>query len=265
MHNINKKEFSLCLITLTTAADVTVLLARHVAIAWMTDAMTDAMTAEMTVETTETDAIEMTGGVINDYGAALAAPNKNHLTFSILLSVQGKEFSQHITMNKLKCYTIIGTIFVTIAGTLSHFVYECSGNNFILGYFFPVSESTWEHMKLCFFPMLIYSLFMNRKFKYDYPCITSALPFGILLGTFLIPVIFYTYTGIIGRNFLFLDITTFVFSVLLAFVAVYRLTLSCKTFSCTPCLWLFVLAMTVCFFIFTYLPPDIGLFIAPAE
>ena len=77
MHNINKKEFSLCLITLTTAADVTVLLARHVAIAWMTDAMTDAMT----VETTETDAIEMTGGVINDYGAALAAPNKNHSQF----------------------------------------------------------------------------------------------------------------------------------------------------------------------------------------
>ncbi|MDD7025196.1 MAG: DUF6512 family protein, partial [Oscillospiraceae bacterium] len=58
-------------------------------------------------------------------------------------------------MNKLKCYTITGILFVIITGTISHFVYEWSQNNFILGLFFPVNESTWEHMKLLFFPMLI--------------------------------------------------------------------------------------------------------------
>ena len=166
-------------------------------------------------------------------------------------------------MNKLKSYTIIGTIFVIIAGSISHFIYEWSGNNFILGLFFPVNESTWEHMKLCFFPMLLYSLYMNQKLKYDYPCVTSSLLFGVLLGTFLIPVFFYTYSGILGRNITFLDISTFIVSVLLAFRVVYKSTLSCKLTSHTILLKSLILAVAVCFLVFTYYPPNIGIFIDP--
>ena len=57
-----------------------------------------------------------------------------------------------IRMNPLKSNIIKGILFVSIAGTLAHFVYEWSNNNYILGFFFPVNESTWEHMKLFFFP-----------------------------------------------------------------------------------------------------------------
>ena len=113
--------------------------------------------------------------------------------------------------------------------------------------------------------MLIYSLFMNKRLKDDYPCVTTALLSGILLGTFFIPVIFYTYSGILGRNYVPLDIAVFVISVIIAFWAVYKLTLSCKIISCTFLLKLFVLVIAVCFLVFTYLPPDIGLFIAPTE
>lgn len=167
-------------------------------------------------------------------------------------------------MNKLKHYTILGILFVIIAGTLSHFVYEWSGNNFILGFFFPVNESTWEHMKLCFFPMLLYSCFMNRKLKGDYPCVTSSLLFGVLLGTFLIPIIFYTYSGILGQNYIFFDIAIFIISVLLAFIAVYRLSLSCVLDSFL--FWLATLAFltAICFLVFTYYPPCIGLFAVPS-
>ena len=167
-------------------------------------------------------------------------------------------------MKKLKHYTITGAIFVIITGSISHFIYEWSGRQFLLGFFFPVSESTWEHMKLCFFPMLIYSCFMNKRWKDAYPCVTSALLFGMLLGTFLIPVIFYTYTGIIGRNYLFLDIATFVISVLLAFLCVYRLTVSCKMFTHTFLLGSLVFVMAICFLMFTYLPPNLGIFIEPS-
>lgn len=163
-------------------------------------------------------------------------------------------------MSRLKCYTIAGAIFVVITGTLSHFIYEWSGQNFILGFFFPVNESTWEHMKLCFFPMLIYSLFMNKKLKDDYPCVTSALLFGILFGTFLIPVLFYTYSGILGHNYLPLDIATFILSILLAFTTVYKCSLSCRLVSYMTLLFLSVFIIAVCFFVFTYLPPDIGIF-----
>lgn len=168
-------------------------------------------------------------------------------------------------MNQLKRYTITGTVFVLIAGILSHFVYEWSGKNFILGFFFPVNESTWEHMKLYFFPMLIYSLFMNQRLKDDYPCVTSALLFGTLLGTFLIPAIFYTYSGILGRSYLPLDMAVFAISVILGFCAVYRMTLSCKIRSFTFRLGLSVLVMAALFFVFTYSPPNIGIFIDPTK
>lgn len=167
-------------------------------------------------------------------------------------------------MNRLKNYSILGAIFVIFTGTISHFIYEWSGKNFILGFFFPVNESTWEHMKLCFFPMLVYSMFMKKKLENAYPCVASALLFGTLFGTFLIPIIFYTYTGILGKNFLPLDIATFILSVLLAFLAVYRFTLSCRVVAYTDLLRLSVLVTTVFFFIFSYFPPKLGIFIAPA-
>ncbi|MBD5555996.1 MAG: hypothetical protein HDQ95_11845 [Roseburia sp.] len=168
-------------------------------------------------------------------------------------------------MKKLRRYTIIGIIFVLVIGTLSHFVYEWSGHNFILGLFSPVNESTWEHMKLCFFPMLLYSLYMNAKIKHDFPCITSSLLFGILLGTFSIPVFFYTYSGILGQNLPPLDVATFIASVLLSFAAVYKLTISCKLAAYTFILKLSVLVIAVCFFVFTCYPPDIGIFTIPVK
>lgn len=168
-------------------------------------------------------------------------------------------------MNTLKKYTIAGFIFVIIIGSIWHFVYEWSGNNFFLGFFFPIKESTWEHMKLCFFPMLLYSFYMNRKLKADYPCVTSALAFGILLSTFLVPIFFYTYTGILGKDVLFLDISTFVISILLAFISIYINTLSCKFAPYTSLLKTLVLITAICFFVFTYYPPELGIFIPPKE
>ena len=167
-------------------------------------------------------------------------------------------------MNKLKCYTITGILFVIITGTISHFVYEWSQNNFILGFFFPVNESTWEHMKLLFFPMLIYSFFLGRRLKGDYPCITSSLLAGVLLGTFLIPVIFYTYSGILGQHFTPLDIATFILSTLLAFATVYRLSLSCRASSCTFLLKICTLLLAFCFMIFSFRHPDLGIFMNPS-
>ena len=166
-------------------------------------------------------------------------------------------------MKKLKLYIIIGIIFVIITGSISHFVYKWTGNNFLLGFFFPINESTWEHMKLAFFPMLFYSFYMDEKLSKDYPCITSSLLFGTLLSTFLIPVLFYTYSGILGRNYAFLDIGTFVISIILGFVAVYRLSLSCKLALYERFLRILILLVAICFFIFTYEPPTLALFVSP--
>lgn len=177
---------------------------------------------------------------------------------------------QSISDPSLKRYTIAGLIFVLITGTTAHFAYEWSGCNRLLGLFFPVSESTWEHMKLVFFPLLLYSLFMTHKLKDSYPCIRCSLMCGIITGTFLIPVIFYTYSGILGRNYMFLDIATFTVSVIAAFAVIYRLTGKCTyNGKCRPLvtvlLTITVAAMFAGFVVFTYVPPQLGIFEKPAE
>lgn len=166
-------------------------------------------------------------------------------------------------MTQLKSYTLIGAIFVTVLGTLSHFFYDLSNQNFIVGFFSPINESTWEHMKLVFFPMLLFSFFAISKIKDNYPCITSSLLSGILLGTFLIPIIFYTYTGILGYNVFILDLLTFLLSVIGAFFVAYRLTLSCRMQEYTMLLWIAVGIVFLCFLLFTIAPPDIALFADP--
>lgn len=168
-----------------------------------------------------------------------------------------------IPMKTLKCDLIIGIIVVIITGTLAHFVYEWTGKNEIAGLFVPVNESVWEHMKLLFFPMLLYALFATRRLKGAYPCIGSSFCFGILAGTLLIPLFFYAYTAVCGRNIFILDIATFLISVILAFRLTFWLAQSCRTKSYAPLLYALTAALFVCFAVFTQHPPDGKLFEDP--
>ncbi len=166
-------------------------------------------------------------------------------------------------MKHLKHYSVIGIFFVLITGTLAHFLYDWTGNNYAVGLFTPINESIWEHMKLLFFPMLIYSLFIIFKSKKIYPCVTSSLFFGILAGTLLIPVLYYTYTSILGKNFFILDIGTFVISIVIAFWLSYKLTLSCKLEPYTHLLCFLTGILFICFILFTSNPPAMRIFEDP--
>ena len=166
-------------------------------------------------------------------------------------------------MKKLKLFTILGILFVLVTGTLSHFIYDWTGNNYIAGLFTPVNESVWEHMKLVFFPMLLYTWIAAPKLKSEYPCITSALPFGILAGTLLIPVLFYAYTFLLGKDVFVLDLATFIVSVVTAFLISYRLTRSCKVKPYTALLYCLICILFICFMVFTYHAPKLPIFDDP--
>lgn len=173
-------------------------------------------------------------------------------------------------MNRLKFYVVMGAVFVLITGTLSHFVYGWSGENPVAGLFFPVNESTWEHMKLVFFPTLIYGLFLYNKMWEDAPCIRSAVPAAILAGTASVPVLFYTYSGILGRDYFILDIAVFILSVLIAFFVLWRIA---RRDSASPVcqktagslLNAAVILITVLFILFSYDPPGLGIFAEPVS
>ena len=118
-------------------------------------------------------------------------------------------------------------------------------------------------MKLLFFPMLFYSLWMSACLRKEEPGVVSALALGNLAGCALIPIIFYTYSGVLGFHLLSLDILTFLISVLAAFFLAYRLTPGSKAGKYETLLAAAVILLMLLFFIFTYNPPGIGLFAEP--
>ncbi len=66
----------------------------------------------------------------------------------------------------LKTIEIISFIIASLLGVIFHFIYGWSGENAVAGLFFPVNESTWEHLKLIFFPILLVSI---GEFYFSYP------------------------------------------------------------------------------------------------
>lgn len=159
-------------------------------------------------------------------------------------------------------FEIISTIFIMVVGTLLHFTFGWSNNNTLVGIFSAVNESTWEHLKLLFFPMLISTImgyFYKGKVMPNYLCYKVL---GIILSMSFIIVFFYTYTGIIGTNFAIVDIASFFIAVLLGQYVAYQKMKS--TFSCNKLVPIIILlVLYLCFIVFTFLPPHIALFKDP--
>ena len=156
-----------------------------------------------------------------------------------------------------------GFIMVSALGCLFHFLYQLSGNNPVVGAFTSVNESTWEHMKLLFFPMIIYVfvqwLLIGRKKSGFLPAAAK----GILTGLFFIPVSFYSYTGMTGRNFFIADILIFFISVWLS-IRISEKQLR-KNPEAGPALNISAVIILLClaamFIGFTFFPPDSPMFL----
>lgn len=166
-------------------------------------------------------------------------------------------------MKQLKIFTLAGILFVLITGTLAHFFYDWTNHNPVIGFFVPVNESVWEHMKLLFFPMLLYAVIMIFLLKDKNTCVLSALFFGILVGTWLIPAVYYAYTYIIGKNIFLFDIGIFILSVMVSFLLFYRLSQTCRLKPYAGLLGGLIFLLFLCFVIFTHHPPDFKIFQDP--
>lgn len=166
-------------------------------------------------------------------------------------------------MKKIHLYLISGFIFTAVFGTLSHFFYGWSDGNPLIGLISPVNESTWEHMKLVFFPVLIWSFFITGSGSKLSPALCPALLLGGFIGTLMIPVLFYTYSGILGHNVTGIDIAIFFVNAFLAFFCAWRLQNSRIIYQKRTVIYILTVLFLVLFILFTFLPPDIGLFAEP--
>ena len=162
--------------------------------------------------------------------------------------------------------TLEGLSFLTasLLGVLFHFVYDWSNENFFSGLFFPVNESTWEHLKLVFLPILIVSVleyFIGGIQRQDFPCIKLR---SALLGMLIIVVLFYTYTGVLGTTIDWLNIVIYFIGMGVAYLYSYRRLNAKSPSNCSPHLSLLLtFFLLILFMVFTVYPPSLGLFSAP--
>lgn len=108
----------------------------------------------------------------------------------------------------------MGAILVSVLGTLLHFTYEWSGGNGIVAVFSAVNESTWEHLKLLFFPMFLLTMVQLGFLGRQYPNFLAARAVSTLVGLLLIPTLFYTYSGILGYHVEWVNVAIFFLAVL---------------------------------------------------
>ena len=159
-------------------------------------------------------------------------------------------------------WQLLGFAVTTLGGTLLHFLYDLLGTRWVAP-FSGVNESTWEHMKLLFWPMLIFAVIegLFLRDREDFWCVKLR---GIVLGLVLIPVLFYTYNGAIGKSPDWINIAIFFIAAAVAYIYETRLFNNEATPCKNPKLAVTLLClMALLFTVFTFLTPELGIFKDP--
>lgn len=163
---------------------------------------------------------------------------------------------------KIKTWHIAGIFFTVILGSILHFVYEWSGFYPLFGLIGSVNESVWEHLKLLYWPFLVSFVAELWAYGKNTSGFFAAKAFGIVSGMFFIVAAFYTYSGIVGKEILLIDIILFVIGAIVSYAVSYKY-IKC-TFNNAKKSDLFGLAVlftfAIMFCIYSFNPPDLGIF-----
>ena len=166
---------------------------------------------------------------------------------------------------RLRRWELAGFLVTGVLGPLLHFVYRWSGESPVAAAFAPVNESVWEHMKLLFFPLFLAALAELTVLTPRYRNLLAVKLVSIAAGVLLVPVLYYTYTGVWGRSCMAADIAVFYLCAAAAQLLSCRLLeRGCLDGGGKQVAGLFGLwAMAFAFIWFTAHPPALGIFQDP--
>ncbi len=158
-----------------------------------------------------------------------------------------------------KTKVILSFIFVGVLGVLLHFTYDWSGKSPIIGLFSSKNESTWEHLKLIFFPMLILTIIQiirNRSFIKER---LAARTVATLAGMAFIVVVFYTFWGISGVLIDFVNISIYFLGVFFAFWVEKKTSENNISLDVSTCIFIWAIFI-ILFIVFSMKAPNLGIF-----
>ena len=161
-------------------------------------------------------------------------------------------------------WQFIGFVFVSVAGTLLHFLYDWTNKSVVSGLFSAVNESIWEHMKLLYVPLLAFAIFEGYFLKQKAEHFWCIKLVGFISGLAVIPVIYYTYTGALGVSADWFNITIFFIAATVAFISealLFKNNRCCRLSSKVALVIIGFIGLA--FLIFTFSPPKMPLFQDP--
>ncbi len=161
----------------------------------------------------------------------------------------------------ISVWQMIGFVFTGALGTLLHFLYDWTGQNPVVGAFAAVNESIWEHLKLLFFPMLVFGIFEYFVLGKDYPGFWWVKLLGTVAGLILIPGIYYTYTGALGLEADWFNIAIFfIVAAVVFWLETKVLQRGTSRWGCPFFPISLLVIMGITFIMLTYSPPNLPLF-----
>jgi hypothetical protein len=154
-----------------------------------------------------------------------------------------------------------GIFFIIVLGSVLHFVFEWSGRAIPVAPIAAVNESVWEHLKLGFWPALVYAALEYSRFGKSANNFSFAKTLGIYLIPITIVVLYYVYTAILGHGLLEVDIAIFVVAVIVGQLVSYRLlTASPLPERLNRFAPIALAVLGILFVLFTFYPPQLPLF-----
>lgn len=159
-------------------------------------------------------------------------------------------------------YEILGAIFSIIIGSLLHFVYGWSGQNGIVAIFGAINESTWEHLKIAFWPTFVFSVveyFSISKEAKNF-CFAQLVKLASIPIT--ISLLFYGWLAILSDNF-YWDIGIFVFAIILGYFLGSKIMNSRIKYGFESFAGFLIVLILIAFSVFTYFSPQYFLFQDP--
>ena len=163
-----------------------------------------------------------------------------------------------------KTMLIFDILTVSAFGVLLHFLFDWSGENSFVGLFSAVNESIWEHQKLLFWPTAVVSIIEYYALKKPDGFLLSRFV-ATILGMLFIIVVYYTFTGVVGKNIDAFNIALFYIAVIFTFLIsrIFEKNHFFTSVNSNKIALIGFLFVALMFFVFTKNPPKIGLFKEP--
>ena len=172
---------------------------------------------------------------------------------------------ENVYSSVVKKWFLFSIPFIFLLGALFHYIFEFSDKLIILAPFFPVNESINEHLKLTFYPILLWQLigylFLNNRIKIIFKNWVISIAISIIISSFLTIFLYYSAVGAFNIHSTIADISFYFISIVLGQALGLHVYNKCNHNRKLFLLSIIIILYTfISFTAFTFIPPKLPLF-----